>query len=131
MLEAASQGAPWDGSTLRTGAWFEHQTILAGYLSDEAWQWGSSASNRLAELGANTSDAGSVGHEQLRDVWITVEHAMSILESEMVRRTGAFRGGVYQYTGYASVDEKWPTGGLPGQAGLRIEDSSHPEELEE
>lgn len=64
MLEAASQGAACDGSTpLSTGAWFDHQTVLAGYLSDEAWQWGSSASNRLAELGAKTSDAGSAGLE--------------------------------------------------------------------
>jgi hypothetical protein len=133
MLEAASQGAPWDGSTpLRTGAWLEHQTILAGYLSDEAWRWGSSVSNSLAELGAKTSDVGSISLEQLREVWVTVEHAMSILESEMVRRTGAFRGGVYQYTGYAGANEKWPPGGLPGQTSLRIDDSPHhPEEVEE
>lgn len=64
-------------------------------------------------------------------MWVTVEHAMSILQSEMVRQTGAFRGGVYQYTGCASVDEKWPPGGLPGQTRFRVEDSSHPEEPEE
>jgi hypothetical protein len=102
-----------DAAPLPIGAWVDNRIVLAGFLSDEAWMWGTMANRRIADLN-DARDAGAiVADPEMRAGYVTVTSAMGILESELATKTGATRSGIYQYTGYASADEVWPEGHKP------------------